>query len=308
MNFAPIVLFTFNRLWHTQQTIEALKKNEESSSSELIIYSDGPRSEKDIEKVLAVRNYLSTVSGFKSVKIFESQFNKGLAKSIISGVTQTLKNHETVIILEDDMITSPYFLTYMNQALALYQNETSVISIHGYQYPVDDHEFIPETFFLKGAECWGWATWRRGWKLFDRNPWKLLGKIILNNKINEFDIDGSYPYTRMLFSQCIGRIDSWAIRWYASAFLANKVTLYPKYSLIQNIGLDDTGTHNRSWARHVFETSIHNEDIQVKRIDIKENQAAREALSEYFKKTQIPLIKKIKYTLLDFLKKNSNQR
>lgn len=302
MNFAPIVLFTFNRLGHTEQTIEALKKNKESLLSELIIYSDGPRSEKDIEKVTAVRNYLKTVSGFKSVKIFESQINKGLAKSIISGVTQTLKNYETVIILEDDMVTSSYFLSYMNQGLMLYRNDEVVASIHGYFFPVGD-ENLPETFFIKGADCWGWATWRRSWKYFEPNGWKLLMLILLSGRQREFDFNNSYGYTRMLFSQCIGRINSWAIRWYASAFLRNKLTLYPRVSLVKNIGFDDMGTHTRPWHKKAFDTTITDASFLLKKIEIKESETGRTARANYFKKHHISYGNKIAYSLSFFFKK-----
>ena len=152
MILAPITLFTYNRLWHTQQTIEALRNNELADVSELFLFSDGPKSEADREKVQSVREYLKSVTGFKKVAVVERDRNLGLAQSIISGVTEFVNKYGRVIVLEDDMLTSPFFLRFMNDALEFYKDEEKVISIHGYMYPVKAE--LPETFFLKGADCW----------------------------------------------------------------------------------------------------------------------------------------------------------
>jgi hypothetical protein len=300
---SPIVLFVYNRPWHTQQTVEALQKNLLANESDLIIFSDGPKSLQGIEKIKEVRAFLKTIRGFKSITIIESEFNKGLANSIINGVTQVLKDYETVIVLEDDMITSPQFLSYMNQGLTLYREDNQVACIHGYFFPVEN-QCLPETFFIKGADCWGWATWRRGWEIFESNPFKLLLQILLKRRKREFDYDNSYAYTRMLLSQCLGRIDSWAIRWYASTFLKNKLTLYPAVSLVKNIGLDNSGTHTREWNKKAFDielTDIH--AFQLKKIKVEESKDGRSARAGYFSKTNIPLLKKIIYNLTFGLKK-----
>jgi GT2 family glycosyltransferase len=144
---APIALFVYNRPWHTRQTVEALKKNQLFDSSDLIILSDGAKDQASAQKVEEVRQYLRTISGFKSVKIIERDCNIGLAQSIISGVTQVINEYGRVIVMEDDLVTSPFFLRYMNDALECYENEDKVISIHGYCYPIS---VLPETFFLKG--------------------------------------------------------------------------------------------------------------------------------------------------------------
>jgi hypothetical protein len=305
MKVSPIVLFVYNRPSHTRKTVEALLQNTLAAQSDLIIFSDGPKKANAISLVEEVRKYCKSIQGFNSVRVIESPSNKGLANSIMKGVTEVLSLHETIVVLEDDMITSPHFLQYMNQALTLYKEDDQVISIHGYMYPVNQE--LPETFFLKGAECWGWATWRRGWALFDAHSWKLLAKIVLKGKIREFDIDNGYPYTRMLLRQSLGNLDSWAIRWYASAFLANKLTLYPGRSLVENIGLDDSGIHSKSWSRQLFETSLSNEEVKLARIEVVENKETRKILSDYFKRMQIPLIKKIFYTLRDKLKQSSGK-
>jgi hypothetical protein len=140
------------------------------------------------------------------------------------------------------MVVSPDFLAYMNAGLALYAGDEQVVSIHGYVYPTRDA--LPDTFFLRGADCWGWATWRRGWAVFDPDGAALLARVEAAGLQRDFDLDGAFPYTAMLRDQVEGRTDSWAVRWYASAFLADKLTLYPGRSLVLNIGLDGTGTNS----------------------------------------------------------------
>ena len=172
---SPIVLFAYNRINHIQQVIKALLRNEYASDSDLIIYSDASKNDNTVQEVQCVRQYLSTVSGFKSVKVIERLENFGLAKNIIDGVTSVINQYGKVIVLEDDLVVSPYFLKYMNEALDFYEKEEQVISIHGYIYPVKQK--LPETFFIKGADCWGWATWKRGWDLFCSDGKYLLKEI-----------------------------------------------------------------------------------------------------------------------------------
>lgn len=162
-NLAPIALFVYNRPMHTRQTVEALLANELAAESDLIIFADGAKSGKDADAVQEVREYIHSISGFKSIKINEQDTNQGLANSVIAGVTEVVNESGRIIVLEDDMVTSPYFLNYMNDSLEMYKDEDKVISIHGYMYPVK--EKLPETFFLQGADCWGWATWKRGYYL-----------------------------------------------------------------------------------------------------------------------------------------------
>ncbi|MDO8610865.1 MAG: glycosyltransferase, partial [bacterium] len=147
--YAPIILFVYARPHHTKKTIEALLDNSEAVNSDLIIFSDGPKSNQEYQVVNEVRSYISLITGFKSITLHFNDSNLGLAESIIHGVTSILKKHEQVIVLEDDIVTSPFFLKYMNEALEKYKNNNNVASIHGYIYPVDIS--LPETFFLQGA-------------------------------------------------------------------------------------------------------------------------------------------------------------
>ena len=167
---APIALFCYRRLDVLTQTVEALKNNILAKDSELIIFSDGYKNEDDKVGVENVREYLKTIDGFKSVKISEALQNKGLANSIIEGVTNVVDEYGKIIVVEDDILTSPYFLNYMNDALEMYENDDNVASISGYTYPIKTNE---QSFFIKGANCWGWATWKRSWDLFNPNGKEL---------------------------------------------------------------------------------------------------------------------------------------
>jgi len=288
-NIAPIALFAYNRLCHIRQTVEALKRNELAAESRLFVFSDGPKAEPDEEKVRSVREYLKTISGFRDVTIIERGKNFGLARTIITGVTEIVNRYGRIIVVEDDMVTSPYFLKFMNEALDFYEKEEKVISIHGYIYPVKTR--LPETFFLRGADCWGWATWKRGWDLFEPDGQKLLNELKVRKLTRRFDFDGSYDYTKMLEDQVAGEKDSWAIRWYASAFLMGKLTLYPGKSLLRNSGLDSSGTHCDT--SDIFEVDISYEPAEINKIPVEENPLAREAIKQYFRFTGFSRAQKV---------------
>lgn len=279
MDYSPIALFVYNRLWHTQQTVEALLKNAEAKDSDLIIFSDGAKDVASKEKVDQVRQYLRTIAGFKSVRIVERKDNRGLAKSIISGVTEVVNDYGQVIVLEDDMVTSPYFLKYMNDGLDMYWDEDRVISIHGYCYPI---EGLPETFFLKGADCWGWATWKRGWDLFESDGSRLLAELTQRDLMDRFDFFGGFDYSGMLKGQIEGRNDSWAVRWYASALLQDKLTLYPGKALVHNIGNDASGRHSE--ASGTFDVDLSFDPVLVGGIAVEENKDALMAVSQFLRK------------------------
>ena len=250
-HFAPIVLFVYNRPEHTKQTIEALSRNTLAAKSELYIFSDGPTKEADVERVKAVRTYIGSISGFRQVKIYQSEQNRGLAQSVISGVSHVIHEYGRAIVLEDDLVTSPYFLSFMNAALDRYANNEQVMQVSGYMYPVVS-DLQTDAAFLPVVESWGWATWKRAWDKFDSQAggWqKLLSDASLSNR---FDLEGTYGYSQMLVSQMQGRLDSWAVRWNWSVFCANGLVLYPKTSLVQNIGFDGSGTHCSSTEADVY--------------------------------------------------------
>ena len=277
---APICLFVYNRPFHTEQTIKHLRENHLASDSELIVFSDGPKDKKGAVKVKEVRSIVHSITGFKKTHVIERESNYGLSKSIIEGVTQVINEYGRVIVVEDDLITSPYFLEYMNQGLRLYSDDQTVASIHGYVYPVATE--LPETFFIKGADCWGWATWKRAWDHFEPDGRKLLKKLKENNLTREFNFNNSYPYTRMLKNQIKGKNNSWAIRWYASAFLQNMLTLYPYPSLVKNIGFDNSGTH--SGISGIFTGNLHSGPIEIRKTEVTENMLVRKSFEKFFRK------------------------
>lgn len=295
---APILLFTYKRLWHAQECVKALQKNIMACDSELIVFSDGPKRSQDNASVESIRKYIKTIDGFKKVSLVERRENLGLAKSIIFGVSEAVKKHGRVIVLEDDLVTSPFFLKFMNDALEYYKDDERVVSIHGYVYPV--LATLPDTFFLRGADCWGWATWERGWDLFEPDGEKLLSEIRNRKLERDFDFGGNYPYTKMLNEQIRGRNDSWAIRWHASAYLAGKFTLYPGRSLVKNIGADNSGTH--SGKTLVYDTMISVEPVMVSTIPVEENRFARNEIERYFRRTKAGAIARLINKVTDIFK------
>lgn len=254
--YAPIILFVYNRPEHTRRTIEALQYNELAADSLLYIRADGPKenaTEKQRAKIQQVRDCIASINGFREIHIEASDVNKGLAKSIVSGVTEIVNKYGKVIVLEDDIVTSPYFLKYMNQSLDLYENDEKVVCINGYSI-IKDAPIKENTYFQYGADCWGWATWKRGWEIYNPDAVALMDTMKRNRKVRRlFTYDGSYPYMEMLQNQIDGVIDSWAVRWYASAVINGRLCLYPAKSLVQNIGFGE-GTHCS--ASDVYEASI----------------------------------------------------
>ncbi len=280
---APIVLFVYNRLWHTQQTVESLKKNKFAEESMLCIYSDGPKNESDVEKVSDVRKYLKSITGFKSITIIDRDANLGLSQSIISGVTEIVNKYDTIIVLEDDLIISPHFLEFMNNALEKYKNDDRVLNIHGYLFPIKGK--IPVNFFLVYGGCWGWATWKRSWDLFESDGEKLLRQIEKMKLIKRFNLNNKFPFYQMLKDQVAGRNDSWAIRWHATALINNKLTLFPGSSLVDNKGFDGSGSHCEQ--NDIFFIDLSDDGIPLIDIPVKENKYLARKFQKYLKNMQI---------------------
>lgn len=260
----------------------ALRRNPEAASSRLYIFSDGPRANRvgDTERVAEVRRLAQAIEGFLEVSVEKAATNRGLAASIIQGIGKVVDRHGEVIVLEDDLVIAPIFLRFMNEALAFYRDRPEVISIHGYVYPVTAP--LPPAFFIRGADCWGWATWKRGWDLFEADGSKLLRQLEQSGLVYEFNFSDSYPYIQLLQDQIAGRNDSWAIRWYASAFLAGKLTLYPGRTLVQNIGFDGSGTHCSASENSGHTLELPTEPIDPGVLKLKESSRGREAFIEYF--------------------------
>jgi hypothetical protein len=238
---APVIVFAYLRADHLRRSISSLQANAEARDTDLTVFCDAPRRPEQRAQVQAVRDYVDSLTGFRSITRVYRTHNLGLARSVIDGVSQTLATHQQVIVLEDDLVVSPFFLRYMNDGLQRYRDDPRVASIHGYSYPTPER--LPQTFFLTGADCWGWATWSRAWAHFEPDGAKLLRELRARRLTSQFDFDNRFPYVQMLEDQIAGRNSSWAIRWHAAAFLQGLLTLYPGRSLVHNIGNDSSGTH-----------------------------------------------------------------
>lgn len=278
-DLAPVAIFAHSRLEHLKQTIDALLANPEARDSDLIVFSDGPRSELELSQIRSVRDYIAGIQGFKSVSVHESAENLGLSKSIIQGVTTVLATHDRVIVLEDDIVTSRSFLRFMNDGLSKYSDDDRLASIHGYVYPIKSP--LPEAFCLLGADCWGWATWKRAWRGFQQDAEVLANELQLRNLRRLFDFNGAYPFSKMLDAHARGKVDSWAIRWNASMFLQGKLTVYPGKSLVRNIGNDGTGTH--STRSKDFDSEISHSPVSLEDVAVKDSLEGRRAFEIFFK-------------------------
>lgn len=242
INNIPIALFVYNRLDVLKITLSALKENFGIEEHTIIFFCDGPKenaTQIDLEKINQVRALIQKVDWCKNIIIKTKEYNYGLASSIVCGVTEVLTEYEAVIVLEDDIKTSPYFIKYMVDALNYYKDEEKVISISGFNHPIKCDKYTEEIFFFKGADCWGWATWKRGWDLFEIDGQKLLNKLIEKDCIYNFDFSGAYKYSKML-KNAIKTNNSWAVKWHASAFINNKLTVCPVKSLVENVGINGT--------------------------------------------------------------------
>jgi GR25 family glycosyltransferase involved in LPS biosynthesis len=279
---APIAIFAFRRPEHLARVLDALRRNPEAHQSPLYVFADAARHEKDAGQVAEVRRLLSRVEGFREVHVVLREQNYGLARNITSGVSEVLSRHSEIIVVEDDVLVGQFFLRFMNDALSHYRDELRVGSVTGYCYPVKTS--LPETFFIRGADCWGWATWCDRWQVFNPNGGELLEQLRARELTHAFDFDGTMPFTQMLQDQIAGRNDSWAVRWHASCFLREMLILYPGCSLVHNIGQDGSGTHGRGDSS--YDVSLEDSAVTVGAIALEENRQARAAFGEFFRRSQ----------------------
>ena len=297
MSYAPILLFVYNRPEHTRRCIESLLKNSLSSESELFIYADDAKDSTQQETVNEVRSYIRTIQGFKQITLVERSENWGLARNIIDGVTTQVNRYGKVIVLEDDLVVAPYFLQFMNDALEVYKDEPKVGHIQACDFTQDPS--LPDTFLIKWTGSWGWATWDRAWKHFNPNGKELLQELEERKLTRIFDFNGKYGFTRMLRRQIEGKNNSWAIRWNASLFLKDILSLNVGRSLVQNEGFDGSGTNcggGGLYASHLYLQPL----LVTKISPIEENKEARQAFMRYYARTNsfwAKAIRRIKRTL-----------
>jgi hypothetical protein len=245
-NYAPIILFCYNRPNQVKKTLNALSKNIYADKSELIIFCDGPKSnanDEELLEIMDVRKIATNQNWARRTQVIQREMNLGLANSIITGVTYVFSLFDNVIVLEDDIVPEVGFLKYMNEALEMYKTEDKVGCIHAWNYNMNTFSKKQSTFFLKGADCWGWGTWKRAWKHFNPNGNILYEEITKRNLQFNFNRNGTIDFTGMLIDQINNKNDSWAIRWHASLYIKDMYCLYPVKPIVRNIGLDGSGVH-----------------------------------------------------------------
>jgi len=253
-NLAPVIIFTYNRLDTLEIVIKKLQENILAKYTEIFIFSDYSKSEKDIFTVQNVRTYLKTIQGFQKVTIIEREKNYGLAKNIIEGVTDIINIYGKVIVLEDDLVTSANFLSYMNQTLDFYQNSEKIFGISGFSWNLSSLKNIEEDVFMAyRPSSWGWATWKDKWNTVD---WEIKDYEIFmkNTEAKKKFNRGGMDMTRMLRHFKEGKNHSWAIRWAYFMSKNDKYCIYPKVSKIQNIGYGDNSTH--CTGEHIHKTTL----------------------------------------------------
>lgn len=251
--YAPVIVFAFNRLEALKSTISSLANNPEAKDTDLFVFVDGARPEKDgeAEKVEKVQVFVTSISGFKSVHHSFSPKNKGLGPSIVSGVTDVICKYGKAIVVEDDLQVSKNFLTFMNQGLTRYESENKVFSICGYSNKVTrPGGYTPDTYFCTRSSSWGWATWADRWNSVD---WKLEPWNTYKQYSHAFNKWGGSDCWHMLNDWHKGKNKSWAIRFCFAQFLQNKISLFPIKSLVVNDGFDGNGTNCKKWSRFTCE-------------------------------------------------------
>ncbi len=244
---APIIYFAFNRPIHTRKTLEALSNDKLAQQSALWIFVDGPKenaTQTQKDKIAGVINIVNEKKWCKAVNIIIAPINKGLIKSITDGVTKIVNQYGKVIVMEDDILVSPGFLTYMNDALNFYESNSRVMHISGFsRLEFQDLPINQSTYFFYHTTCWGWATWKRAWDLNIMDPQILQKKLKQHGNIYQLNMHGTYEFYWGLKSITNGKFQSWNYCWHASVFLNNGLCLHPSKSLVANIGLDGSGTN-----------------------------------------------------------------
>jgi hypothetical protein len=236
---APIAVFAYNRPHHLNRLLDSLFSNELFSHSPIFVFCDGPRVQEDQDHVAQTRSVARRRLGSHG-QIIQSEVNNGLAQSIIAGVTDLCRRYGRVIVFEDDLVLYPRCLHFLNAALRHYADDARIYHVNAYRYPLPP---ASRPNFSRLTSSWGWATWQRAWMNFEPDAIKLEGAIREADLISALDFEGTFPYYSMLQDQARGKIDSWAIRWYASTLIRGALAICPNVSQASNLGFDATGVH-----------------------------------------------------------------
>ncbi len=292
MNRAPVILFVYNRPEHTREMLDSLHANQLANETTLFVYCDGPKSNASlsvIQRIEKTRAVVKEKTWCGKVIVIEKNDNNGPGHMVISGVTEVLQQYDKVIVVEDDLLFSPYFLTYMNTALLKYAHVKKVMQVSGYNFPVKAFKRSHSAMFLPLISSWGWGTWKRAWNQLDVNA---IGYEALktNGRLRDkFNLDASYNYADMLIAQMeTTHVDAWCIRWWWSVFMNKGITLFPDHSLVENVGWDGSGTHcgtknnfpQPNWDKHYSINTFTN--------TIRVNNKAYHALKHYLRTHTVP--------------------
>jgi CRISPR/Cas system-associated endoribonuclease Cas2 len=280
MKRAALILFVFNRPDHAKLTLEALVKNDLANETDFYIFCDGPRNEKEKEKTAAVRDLVDSYADkgfFKSNSVFKSEVNKGLARSVIDGVTKVFEEHDRVIVIEDDLIASEDFLSYMNEALNFYEG-TNAGSVTGYNpLKIDPNRYKKRSYAVVRSCSFGWGTWKAIWKDIDwdlKDYNKYRKNFFQRRRFNATGMDRTIRLDR----QMKRNVQSWSVRFGYNLFQQGKVTYYPSSSKITPNGWDGSGTHSSSY------TSRFNVETRPCYIDKFEVQEVNKSITKRFQK------------------------
>lgn len=280
-NKVPLAIFAYKRPVHLQKVLEATLQMKDFSAVKPHIFIDGPRNPNEMQLVNETREVAERYALETGGTVTSALENRGLSESIIGGVNSIFRNHESIIVLEDDLVGAKYFLEYSLNGLEAYAQEDQVSSIHGYLPNIVSPGDQP--FFRRGADCWGWSTWKDRWQSTEWNSNILLANLRNRKLERKLNLNGAYCYSCMLERHAAGMIDSWAIRWHVSMFLQNRLALYPSYSLIENIGFDGSGRHGGS--NRFYDTRAINEPVNPTKLDVVESQSARRRLAKHYRGT-----------------------
>jgi hypothetical protein len=287
---APVVIFVYDRLHHLGMTVNALKNNELAQETKLFIYSDKELDEASFVNVGKVREYVDRIDGFKEITVIKRERHFGLADNIIDGVTEVVNKYGKIIVLEDDLVTSECFLRFMNDSLIFYANHKRVMHVSGYVFPINSIG-LDDTFFIKPTSCWGWATWDRAWKHFKKDIEYYL-KEFDANMIIDFNLNNAYKHFEQIIQNKNGKMNTWAVFWYASVFLNRGLSLHPNISFVQNIGHDGLGgTHSQRTSCYDVDITHHYPIAFTE--EILESVEGRKRIEKFHNSLKIPFYQKL---------------
>lgn len=303
---APIAIFGFNRATHLRNCLDSLEKCDGFAKHYGYIFIDGPRNASEAQAVEETILVAQEFAKRNSFELIVRQVNFGLAKSVRYGIDHVFQNSNKIIVIEDDLILEKGFLSFINAGLDKYRDDFTVASISGYQYPI--REKLQECAFLRGADCWGWGTWKNRWEEVNFNGKELLEEIYGLDQVDELNLNGSVDYEDMLIKYCRSEIDSWATPWHISNFLQNKLTLYPPFTYVSNEGGDGSGTH--FGKNSLFSQDLKSQKSTVFPVQVLESEVFRKALIDFYNHTKksgsrIRKIKRLLAKLYRLAKPNS---